>query len=106
MARNGLGLTYLHLGKFDEAMSQVEQAIHYSPNSAEAHYNRSLLRLLNGDMPGGWSDYHGDGSCPELFGCLHRSRYGMVNHWLEKRCWSTASKGLAIRSSSFVSQGH
>lgn len=44
-------------GRFDEARSAYERALAVDPTYAEARFGRGLVRLVTGDMPGGWEDY-------------------------------------------------
>ena len=44
-------------GQLDEAMTYYEKTLQLEPDHAEAHWNRSLLRLLHGDFKGGWPEY-------------------------------------------------
>jgi Flp pilus assembly protein TadD len=55
-AHNNLGHSLHKLCRFEEALASYEQAIKLRPNYAEAIWNRGLIRLLLGDMPGGWHD--------------------------------------------------
>ena len=38
-------------------MAQHGKALALNPDYAEVHYNRSLLRLLTGDLSKGWPEY-------------------------------------------------
>lgn len=46
----GLGLTYLHLGRFQEAIAQLESAVRLLPTSGKAHLYHALA-LLKGRKP-------------------------------------------------------
>jgi tetratricopeptide (TPR) repeat protein len=55
-AHNNRGHSLQKLSRFQEALASYQQAIDLKPNYAEAIWNRGLIRLLIGDMPGGWQD--------------------------------------------------
>lgn len=56
-AFNSLGAAVSVLRKFDEAHLHYRRAIELKPDYADAHWNRSLLWLLNGDFERGWPAY-------------------------------------------------
>ncbi len=64
-AWNLKGAACKELGRFADAHAAYDRALASQPDHAEARYNRGVLRLLLGDMPGGWDDYawrwQGDG---------------------------------------------
>jgi Flp pilus assembly protein TadD len=37
------------VGRLEEALQDLSQAIRLSPNNANAHYNRGLVHLIKGD---------------------------------------------------------
>ena len=45
------------LGRVEEALTQVETVLAAAPDHAEAHWNRALLLLLQGDYAQGWQEY-------------------------------------------------
>ena len=47
----------VELGRFDEAMARFDQCIEVQPDFAGARRNRGILKLLLGDLAGGWPDY-------------------------------------------------
>jgi tetratricopeptide (TPR) repeat protein len=50
--------TILHgLGRYEDAHSAFQDGLSRDPNSAELLYSRGLVRLLTGDLPGGFRDY-------------------------------------------------
>ncbi len=51
------GATLNKLKQFDEALASYDRALAVEPHYAEAHFNRSLLRLLKGDFAAGWTEY-------------------------------------------------
>jgi tetratricopeptide (TPR) repeat protein len=54
---NNLGIALMRLGHFDQAHTRYEEALRLKPAHGMALWNRSLLRLLQGDFVGGWPDY-------------------------------------------------
>lgn len=56
-ARVVLASCYQALGLVDEAMSACNAVLADAPEHAEAHWNKSLLLLLNGDYQQGWQEY-------------------------------------------------
>jgi tetratricopeptide (TPR) repeat protein len=55
-AHNNRGHSLHKIRRFDEALTSYQKAIELRSNYAEAIWNRGLIRLLMGDMPGGWYD--------------------------------------------------
>ncbi|HWB11667.1 MAG TPA: tetratricopeptide repeat-containing glycosyltransferase family protein [Pirellulales bacterium] len=53
-AFNSLGAAVSVLRRFDEAHAHYEHAIRLKPDYADAHWNRSLLWLLQGNFERGW----------------------------------------------------
>ena len=56
--------SYCHLGnalkdrgEFETALGHYRQAIQIKPDFAEAHFNRSIVHLLKGDLLEGWKEY-------------------------------------------------
>jgi hypothetical protein len=56
-AHCNLGVALVMTGAFDEAASELQQAIALNPNDAVAHWNHALLKLLRGDWPAAWPEY-------------------------------------------------
>lgn len=56
-ARVALATCYQALGEFSQARSACETVLKSDPRHAEAHWNRALLLLLNGEYPEGWREY-------------------------------------------------
>lgn len=63
-AFNSLGAAASVLRKFDEAHAHYAHAIQLKPDYADAHWNRSLLWLLQGDFERGWPAYEWRWRCP------------------------------------------
>lgn len=55
--RNNLGTALQEQGRLDQAAAHYQQALAIDPTLAEAHWNRGFLRLLSGDLAGGWPGY-------------------------------------------------
>ena len=55
--RTALATCYQALGRTDEAMLACNKVLASTPDHAEAHWNRALLLLLNGDYKEGWHEY-------------------------------------------------
>lgn len=55
--RVALATCYQALGLASEAMSACEAVLRVDPQHAEAHWNKALLLLLNGDYLQGWREY-------------------------------------------------
>ena len=56
--------SYCHLanalkdrGEFETALGHYRQAMQIKPDFAEAHFNRSIVHLLKGDLLEGWKEY-------------------------------------------------
>lgn len=47
----------VELGRFDEAMARFDRCIEVQPEFDGARRNRGILKLLLGDLAGGWPDY-------------------------------------------------
>ena len=56
-ARVALATCYQALGRVDQALSACDTVLAAAPEHAEAHWNKSLLLLLNGDYREGWKEY-------------------------------------------------
>jgi hypothetical protein len=56
-ARVALATCFQALGLISEAMSACEAVLEADPGHAEAHWNKALLLLLNGDYRQGWREY-------------------------------------------------
>lgn len=56
-AKVALASCYHALGLFDQALSCCNQVLSQNPHNAEAHWNKSLLLLLNGNFREGWQEY-------------------------------------------------
>jgi tetratricopeptide (TPR) repeat protein len=54
---NTLGNLLVHQGQYQEAKSALHQAIHLQPDYAMAHWNISLIHLLEGDLETGWIEH-------------------------------------------------
>ncbi len=57
VARVALASCLQSLGEYQEALVECETVLAHSPNNAEAHWNRSLLLLLDGHYREGWLEY-------------------------------------------------
>jgi tetratricopeptide (TPR) repeat protein len=56
-AHFGHGVVLHDLGRLDEAAASYDRAIAAKPDHGGAYFNRSLARLLGGDLERGWPDY-------------------------------------------------
>jgi tetratricopeptide (TPR) repeat protein len=63
-AFNSLGAAVSVLRRFDEAHAHYARSIELKPDYADAHWNRSLLWLLQGDFERGWPAYEWRWRCP------------------------------------------
>lgn len=61
-----MGTTYAEMGLFDQATQCFDRAIAINDHP-DAHWNRSLMRLLHGDYTQGWQEYEWRWRCPEFF---------------------------------------
>jgi hypothetical protein len=52
-----LATCYQALGRVEEALVACDAVLAAAPEHAEAHWNKSLLLLLNGDYQEGWQEY-------------------------------------------------
>lgn len=53
----GCANALVELGRFDEAMACFDHCLRVQPGFSDAHRNRGILKLLLGDLEGGWPDY-------------------------------------------------
>ncbi len=56
-AHNNLGNILKDEGHYAEAAACFEQALRLEPTNKFARWNRSIFRLLRGDLAGGWPDF-------------------------------------------------
>lgn len=54
---NNLANTLLAMDRLDDAAEFYDTALRFDPNLAEAHWNRALLWLQQGDFSRGWPEY-------------------------------------------------
>ena len=52
-----LGLTRQELGDLESAQETLDQAIQLYPTDVDAHVNRAICHLLEGDYRNGWQEY-------------------------------------------------
>ncbi len=70
---NSLGVVLEEQGSTTEALDCFDDAIHFAPDYAEAHVNRSLALLRTGRLAEGWREYewrwkcHGAGRARDAF---------------------------------------
>ena len=70
---NSLGVVLEEQGSTAEALDCFDDAIHFAPDYAEAHVNRSLTLLRTGRLAEGWREYewrwkcHGAGRARDVF---------------------------------------
>jgi tetratricopeptide (TPR) repeat protein len=65
-AHNNLGIALFEQGRFAEAEESYRQTLVCDTSHKLARWNRSMLRLLQGDLAGGWPDYEFRWSQPGL----------------------------------------
>ena len=75
-ARNSLANLYKELGQLDDAAEQYEIGLRCNPDHEVLLTNRSLLRLMRGNLQAGWADYLARGSVAEKRASLRRDRLG------------------------------
>jgi tetratricopeptide (TPR) repeat protein len=56
-AYSNRGAALAALNRWDEALTNFDQAISLRPDYAEAHFGRAILWLLQGDFARGWAEY-------------------------------------------------
>ncbi len=56
-ALSNRGNSLLEFGRFDEAVASCDSAIALRPDYAQAHWNRSLIRLVQGELAEGFGEY-------------------------------------------------
>jgi Flp pilus assembly protein TadD len=56
-ALNNLGTAQKQLGRLAEAQGSFEKALRLKPDYGVAHWNHSMMMLLNGDFERGWPEY-------------------------------------------------
>jgi len=56
-AYNNLGVALQNLGEIREALAILNKALSLKPDFAEAVWNRSLVRLMSGDLLNGFNEY-------------------------------------------------
>jgi tetratricopeptide (TPR) repeat protein len=54
---NNLGNSLKDCGEYAEARGAFDRALALAPDNGRVHFNRSMLRLLQGDFTGGWNEY-------------------------------------------------
>jgi tetratricopeptide (TPR) repeat protein len=52
-----LGVALFRQGRSEEALEACDQALIYSPELADAHWNRALVLLQRGEYAQGWAEY-------------------------------------------------
>jgi tetratricopeptide (TPR) repeat protein len=57
MALNNIGKLLHDQGRMDQALRYYDQVLAVHPDYAEAHFNRSVLLLAQGDYASGWEEY-------------------------------------------------
>ena len=73
-------------GMFGEAAAAYDRALHLKPNFPAARFNRSLLRLLLGDLEHGWPDFD-----------WRQPKHGIMARRFSQPLWDGADlKGLTI----------
>src|SRR5262249_13951258 len=65
-AANHLGLAILKQGRLAEALRWFEEAIRLRPDHAEAHKNRAIGWLLQGDYARGWPEFEWRWKCKDF----------------------------------------
>jgi tetratricopeptide (TPR) repeat protein len=65
-ALNNRGVVLRQLYRFDAALASYARALALAPDYAEAHYNAAHVRLLTGDLAGGWRQYEWRWRTPSL----------------------------------------
>jgi tetratricopeptide (TPR) repeat protein len=61
-----LGGALATTGRYDEALAMLDRAVALRPDAAAARFRRSELRLVTGDLPGGWEDYETRWRLPDV----------------------------------------
>ncbi len=56
-AHSNRGNVLTALDRWDEAQQSYERAVAIKADFADAHFNKACLKLLRGDLQGGWIDY-------------------------------------------------
>jgi tetratricopeptide (TPR) repeat protein len=56
-AHHNLSITYTLMGQLPEALAHNEQATRIDPGHRPALFQRTMFRLLQGDLIGGWQEY-------------------------------------------------
>lgn len=52
-----LGIVLAYLGRFDEALTTLDEHVKHHPNDPNVRFHRGSVRLLRLDFEGGWEDY-------------------------------------------------
>jgi tetratricopeptide (TPR) repeat protein len=71
-----LGYVLATQGKGAEAKEHYDRALHLPPERAKSRWNRSLLRLIQGDLDRGWADYEQRWAVPGII-----KRHGDRPRW-------------------------
>jgi Flp pilus assembly protein TadD len=61
-----LGIALAAMGKYQKAVRRYEQAIKLQPDLHKAHFNLSLVRLVLGDLAGGWKEWDSRWNNPQM----------------------------------------
>ncbi len=78
-ALNNIGKTYHDMGQFKRAEHYYSLALDQQPEYAEAHFNRSVLRITQGDYARGWIEYE--------WRFKRKSRHKIYPHLLHSPRW-------------------
>ena len=79
-----LGVCYQRQGRFDEASHSYDRALALAPDHPKAHRNRAELRLLEGDLSGGFPEFR------------WRLESEMYRHWYPEYCRLLSGVGATV----------
>jgi len=61
-----MGIIFAHMGKYQKAVRRYEQSLKLQPDLHKAHFNLALVRLVLGDLAGGWKEWDSRWKNPQL----------------------------------------
>lgn len=65
-ALRNLAIALGQFNQFDEALQRLDEVLRVQPDDAAALFNRGMLRISRGDLPGGWADLEARFRVPEI----------------------------------------
>jgi tetratricopeptide (TPR) repeat protein len=93
-AHNNLGAILIHLRRLPEAVEHFEKALQLDPGNDTALWNCALMRMLQGDLEGGWQDYERRWALPYKVPCTYQQPRWDGSSFKDKTILVFAEQGL------------